>query len=187
MRIWKKIGLGLLGFIEVGIPVIALSVVLISFIANVVARYFFNSPINASYELALGGLLWCLLLSAPYATRKHNHVAFTLLADKLNPAWQMAFRLLGTAFLIFCFAVMLYPSFDWVMFMHRKRTAVLRIRMDLVYFPFVVFNVLTLAHLVYDFVKDIIAVVRAIKGIAPLKPVVHQIGGLPETEAEEGN
>lgn len=187
MKILKKIGLGLLDFVEVGMPVVALSIILLSFIANVVARYFFNAPINASYELALGGLLWCLLLSAPYAARKHKHVAFTLLYDKLNPAWQMVFRLAGTAFLIFCFAVMLYPCFDWVMFMYRKKTAVLRIRMDIVYFPFVIFNVLTLAHLVYDFVRDVIAAVRAITGKEPLKPAVQQAIGPSTANAGKGD
>ena len=69
------------------------------------------------------------------------------------------------SFLIFCFAAMLYPCYDWVMFMHRKYTATLKIRFDIMYFPFVVFNVLTLAHLIYDFVKDLMSLFRKKGGV----------------------
>lgn len=168
MKILKKVGLGLLDFVEVVMPVLALLLTFVSFIVNVVARYVVNAPVNACYELCLTGLVWCLLLSAPYAARKHNNVAFTLLYDHMNPVGQMAFRLLGNAFLIFCFGIMFYPCLDWVLFMHRKYTAVLRVRMDIIYFPFVIFNALTLCHLIYDFVKDVMLCVRAASGKEPL-------------------
>lgn len=71
MKMLKKIGLGLLYFIEVVMPVLALLTTFISFIVNVIARYVANAPINACYELCLTGLVWCLLLSAPYAARTH--------------------------------------------------------------------------------------------------------------------
>ena len=164
LALLKKIGLGLLDFIEVIMPVLALTTTFVSFIVNVVTRYIFNKPVNACYELCLIGLLWCLLLSAPYAARKHTNVAFTLIYDKFSPAGQRVLRLIGNAFLIFCLAAMLYPCYDWVMFMHRKLSATLKIRFDVLYFPFVVFNVLTLGHLIYDFVKDIVEIVRGKKG-----------------------
>lgn len=165
----KKIGLALLNFVEVVMPVMALLVIFISFIVNVVSRYIMNAPVNACYELCLAGLVWCLFLSAPYAARKHTNVAFTLLYDNMNAKGQILFRLAGNAFLIFCFAIMLYPCYDWIMFMARRYTAVLRIPLNIIYFPFVVFNALTLCHLIYDFVKDVIILINAITGKAPLK------------------
>lgn len=168
----KKAGLKALDIIEVAMPVMALLVIFVSFILNAFARYVLRHPINACYELCLAGLVWCLLLSAPYAVRKKTNVMFTLVYDKMNAAGQMAFRLLGNGFLIFCFAVMLFPSYDWVRFMKIKYTAVLHIRMDIVYAPYVVFNVLTLAHLIYDFVVDIRTLVRAIRGEEPLRKEV---------------
>lgn len=160
----KKIGLGILDFTEVVMPVLALLVIFISFIVNVISRYILKAPINACYELCLAGLVWCLFLSAPYAARKHNNVAFTLLYDNVNPFGQLIFRMAGNAFLIFCFAVMLYPNADWVMFMSRRFTAVLRIPMSIIYAPFIVFNALTLCHLLYDFIKDVILLVNVAKG-----------------------
>lgn len=164
MKMIKKIGLGILDFTEVVMPVLALLITFISFIVNVVARYIANAPLNSCYELCLAGLVWCLLLSAPYAVRKHNNVQFTMLYDHMNAVGQMVFRIIGNGFLIFCFAIMLYPCYDWVHFMQRKYTAVLQVRMDIIYSPFVVFNVLTLAHLIYDFVRDVIRIVRAVQG-----------------------
>lgn len=186
METLKKIGLAILDFIEVIMPVMALLVTFIAFIVNVIARYAINAPINACYELCLAGLVWCLLLSAPYAARKHNNVAFTLVYDHMNPVGQLVFRLIGNGFLIFCFAMMLYPCYDWVMFMHRKFTAVLRIRMDIIYFPFVVFNVLTLCHMLYDFVKDIIILVRAVTGKEPLHKENHQEESVADIKMEGG-
>ena len=164
LEVLKKIGLGLLNFTEVVMPVIALTVTFLAFIVNVVTRYILHKPVNACYELCLIGLLWCLLLSAPYAVRKHNNVAFTLIYDKFSPSGQRILRMVGDAFLIFCFVAMLYPCYDWVMFMHRKSSATLKIRFDVLYFPFVIFNVLTIGHLTYDFVKDAIDLVREKKG-----------------------
>lgn len=169
MNTLKKIGLAILDFVEVVMPVMALLVIFISFIVNVVSRYILNAPVNACYELCLAGLVWCLFLSAPHAARVHNNVAFTLVYDSLGAKGQMLFRLLGNGFLIFCFGMMLYPCYDWVMFMARRFTAVLRVPLNVIYFPFVVFNFLTLCHLIHDFVKDIILLVNAIKGKQPLK------------------
>lgn len=170
----KKIGLGLLDFVEVVMPVMSLLVIFGAFILNVVSRYIFKSPINACYELCLAGLVWCLFLSAPYAARKHNNVAFTLLYDKMNPVGQLICRLAGSGFLVFCFAAMLYPCTDWILFMSRRFTAVLRIRMSIIYAPFIVFNTLTLCHLLYDFIKDVILMVKVVTGKVTLKKETNE-------------
>lgn len=170
MKHLKRAGLFLLDFVEVYMPMAALTITFGAFIVNVVSRYVFNSPVNESYELCLAGLLWCLLLSAPYATRRQGHVCFTLLYDKVDEPVRLAFRLIGSAFLLACFLVMAYPCADWVMFMARKRTAILKIRMDIIYSPFIAFTGLTIAHLIYDLVKDLIILVKAVTGKAPLTP-----------------
>lgn len=181
MKALKKIGLFLLDFVEVWVPTICVAVIFGSFIVNVVSRYVFNSPVNACYELCLIGLLWALLLSAPYAIRTHKNVAFTLIYDKFGAWGQLIFRLVGTAFLLFCLIRMFYPCLDWILFMKRKKTAVLKIRYHIVYFPFVIFNVLSICHLLYDFVKDIILAINAISGKQPLIAEHHT----PLTEEDE--
>lgn len=164
----KKIGVKILDFIEVLMPVAALLVIFFAFIANVLSRYILNAPLNACYELCLAGLVWCLLLSSPYAARKHNNIAFTLVYDLLGAKAQIVLHLVGNGFLIFCFAAMLYPCTDWVMFMARRTTTVLKIPLNIIHFPFIVFNILTLCHLIYDFAKDVKRVVDAVTGKAPL-------------------
>ena len=183
MEILKKSGVGILNFVEVVMPVLALLMTFVYFIVNVVARYVMNAPLNACYELCLTGLVWCLLLSAPYAARTHTNVSFNLLYDMMPPVGQLIFRMVGTAFLIFCFAVMFFPCLDWVLFMHVKYTAVLHVRMDIIFFPFVVFNFLTLCHLLYDIAKDIVLCVRVAQG----KDSLHKEYAGPEGELEEIN
>lgn len=171
----KKIVVKILDFIEVIMPVMALVVIFFSFIVNVVSRYLLNAPVNACYELCLAGLVWCLLLSSPYAARKHTNIQFTLIFDMMGAKGQLALRMVGNAFLIFCFGVMLYPCTDWVMFMARRYTAVLRVPMNVIYAPFIVFNVLTLLHLLYDFLVDVKRLVDAVTGKAPLQKIENEI------------
>ncbi len=181
MKILKKIGLFLLDFVEVWMPTIALSIIFVAFILNVFSRYLFRSPINACYELCLAGLVWTLLLSAPYAVRTKTNVAFTLLYDKAGATTQLIMRLIGNAFLLYCLIRMFYPCLDWVLFMHRKRTSVLKIRYDILFFPFVIFNALDIFHFTVDIVRDLIKGFNAITGKQPLVAQHHS----PLTEAEE--
>ena len=89
MKILKKIGVFLLDFVEVWMPTITLAIIFVAFIINVISRYVFRAPVNACYELCLAGLVWTLLLSAPYAVRTKTNVAFTLLYDKAGAAAQL--------------------------------------------------------------------------------------------------
>ena len=181
MKTLKRIGVFLLDFVEVWMPAIALAIIFIAFILNVFSRYVFRSPINACYELCLAGLVWTLLLSAPYAVRTKTNVAFTLLYDKAGAATQLIMRILGNAFLLFCLIKMFYPCLDWVLFMHRKRTSVLKIRYDILFFPFVIFNALDIFHFTVDLVRDLILGFNAATGKKPLAAEHHS----PLGEAEE--
>ena len=166
-------------------PTIALAIIFVAFILNVISRYVFRSPINACYELCLAGLVWTLLLSAPYAVRTKTNVAFTLLYDKAGATTQLIMRLIGNTFLLFCLIKMFYPCLDWVLFMHRKRTSVLKIRYDILFFPFVVFNALDIFHFTVDIVVDLIKGFKAITGKEPLTAQHHTPLG-DEEEAPAG-
>ena len=185
MKTLKKIGIFLLDFVEVWMPTIALTIIFVAFIINVVSRYVFRSPINACYELCLAGLVWTLLLSAPYAVRTKTNVAFTLLYDKANAKVQLIMRLLGNAFLLFCLIRMFYPCLDWVLFMHRKSTPVLKIRYDILFFPFVIINALDIFHFSVDFVTDLITAYNALTGKKPLAVQPQTVSGTEEIPAEQ--
>lgn len=155
MKTFIKIGQRFLDLIEVYIPTFCLIVTFVSFVIQVVSRYCFGSQVRWTYEMCLTGFLWCLLLAAPYAQREHSHVSFTLFYDKLGERGQLAFRLIGTVFLVICFGILLYPGYDWVQFSGIKKSSTLRIPLNYVYAPFVVFVALTLLHLLRDLIKDI--------------------------------
>ena len=184
MKTLKKIGIFLLDFVEVWMPTVALTIIFVAFIINVISRYIFRSPINACYELCLAGLVWTLLLSAPYAVRTKTNVAFTLLYDKANAKVQLFMRLLGNAFLLFCLIRMFYPCLDWVLFMHRKHSPVLGIRYDILFFPFVIFNALDIFHFAVDFVTDLIILFNAVTGRKPLTEQVPAASGAAGTGEE---
>ena len=180
MKTLKKIGIFLLDFVEVWMPTIALAIIFIAFIINVISRYVFRSPINACYELCLAGLVWTLLLSAPYAVRTKTNVAFTLIYDRANAVVQLIMRLVGNAFLLYCLVRLFYPCLDWVLFMHRKRSSVLKIPYHILFFPFVIFNALDIFHITVDLVRDFIITYNAVTGKKPLIAEHHS----PVNEAE---
>lgn len=65
-------------------------------------------------------------------------------------------RLAGNAMLFTAFCLALYPSYDYVMFMGFKKSNVLKIPMDLAFFPFLVYLVFMLGRVGRDILDDII-------------------------------
>lgn len=63
--------------------------------ANVLARYFFNSPIQWAEELARYSFIWVVFMGAVLCTKRRRHIAIDVLLAAL-PAWVAAWvRLLA--------------------------------------------------------------------------------------------
>jgi TRAP-type C4-dicarboxylate transport system permease small subunit len=150
----KNFGSFFLNTIEVYIPVACFSVLFISFIIQIVCRYFFT-PLLWPEELSLMCFVWASLLGGLYAMRDGSQVAFTMIYDAMNPKKQTYTRIAGNFLILLAFIIAFKPSWDYVAFMSYKKSDVLRISMTIVYAPFVVFLADMSIRMIIGIIKDI--------------------------------
>ncbi len=133
-----RAGSTLLDVVEVYIPMISFVVLFLSFMTQIVARYFFR-PLLWPEELSLMCFVWTALLGGIYAKRDNSHVAFTSLYDAVSPKVQRLMRIVGNILILASFVIAFIPSWNYVAFMNYKKSDVLLIPMSIVFFPFIVF------------------------------------------------
>ena len=154
MKKIQKIGKTLVDTVEVYIPFTAFSVLFLVFILGIVFRYFFK-PLTWTLELSLMCFIWTSLLGGIYAKRDDSHVMFTMLYDSVGPLAQLWMRISGNILLIISFLIGLIPSWKYVNFMNYKKSNVLKIPMDIVFFPFVIFLAFMIGRFSIDLVRDL--------------------------------
>jgi TRAP-type C4-dicarboxylate transport system permease small subunit len=150
----KKAGRLIVDTVEVYIPFAAFSTLFTVFILGIIFRYFFK-PLTWTLELSLMCFIWTSLLGGLYAKRDDSHVRFTMIYDAAAPLAQLWMRLTGNALLVISFAIGLYPSWKYVNFMNYKKSNVLKIPMDIVFLPFVIFLAFMIGRYLIDIVTDI--------------------------------
>jgi TRAP-type C4-dicarboxylate transport system permease small subunit len=153
-RLLVKTGRFLVNVIEVYVPVITFVVLFLSFMTQIVARYFFR-PLLWPEELSLMCFVWTALLGGIYAKREQAHVAFTMLYDAVKPRTQAWMRIIGNVMMLFAFVLAFYPSWKYVSFMGYKKSDVLLIPMNIVFMPFMVFLADMIVRVAIDIVVDV--------------------------------
>ena len=152
--ILKKVGLLLLDTVEKYLPMTVFAILFITFIIQIVCRYFFV-PLTWPLELTLMCFIWTALLGGLLAKRTDDHVVFSMVYDAVKPKTQLLMRLVGNTLLFASFCMALYPSYDYVVFMGFKKSNVLKIPMDIAFSPFIAFLVFMLGRLGRDIVIDL--------------------------------
>ncbi|HUX42398.1 MAG TPA: TRAP transporter small permease [Rectinemataceae bacterium] len=150
----KSVGKFLLDTIELYIPALAFSTLFVSFMTQIVNRYFFK-PLTWPEELSLLCFVWVALLGGLYAKRSESHVSFSLVYDLFKPKGQARIRIVGNALLALSFVIALKPCWDYVFAMSYRKSDVLHIPMQWAYFPFIVFLVDMIVRLAIDIWRDV--------------------------------
>ncbi len=153
-RVLSKTGRFLINVIEVYVPVITFVVLFLSFMTQIVARYFFK-PLLWPEELSLMCFVWTALLGGIYAKRENAHVAFSMVYDAVKPRTQAWMHITGNVMMLFAFVLAFYPSWKYVSFMGYKKSDVLLIPMNIVFMPFMVFLADMIVRVVIDIVVDV--------------------------------
>jgi TRAP-type C4-dicarboxylate transport system permease small subunit len=78
-----------------------------------------------------------------------------MLYDVCSPRLQKAMRIAGNVLMLFAFVIALVPSWKYVSFMAYKKSDVLLIPMNIVFFPFMIFLVDMIVRIVIDLAKDL--------------------------------
>lgn len=150
MKNVARVGKFLLDLVEIYIPVVTFVVMFLAFVLQIVTRYFFNYPLAWPFELSSLAFVWTILLGACYAVRKKDMVEFGVLYELFSEKSRLWLTLFGHLIVVSSFLIALYPIYDYIQFLARQRTTVLRIPFNYAYFPFVVMILVMIGHSIND-------------------------------------
>jgi TRAP-type C4-dicarboxylate transport system permease small subunit len=150
----KSVGKFLLDLIELYIPALAFVTLFVSFMTQIVNRYFFK-PLTWPEELSLLCFCWVALLGGLYAKRSETHVSFGMFYDLFKPRGQARIRIVGSALLLVAFVIAVKPCWEYVSAMGYRKSDVLKIPINWAYSPFIVFLLDMIVRLALDIRRDI--------------------------------
>ena len=113
--------------------------IVLTFGANIVARYLFSRPIIWADELVVVLLIWVTFLTTALVTQEREQVIFDLVYERLSPAGRRVMLIVGSALLAGILAAALPAVISYTAFLWRERTNVLEWRLDWVYSCFAFF------------------------------------------------
>ncbi len=142
-------------FFELYLPCLTFSMMFLAFVMQIVCRYLFNNPISWAFEFTTFCFVWTVLFSALYAKRTRSHVKFSIIYDMLSERAQLWVRLCGNILIVFTFIAAVYPSYDYIMFMGYKKSTILHIPYNILYFPFIIFLLGMIIRFSGDVISDL--------------------------------
>jgi TRAP-type C4-dicarboxylate transport system permease small subunit len=157
---WQRAGQILIDIPEKYISSLAFLTLFVVFVIQIFFRYVLNRPLIWPYELSIFAFIWTAVLGACFAKRYNVHVVFSLVYDRMNPLGQLIFRLIGNFLIFSAFAIALYPTFDFIRFMHIDTSVALKIPFDIAYGPYLIFMALIMGRFGYDLYTDIRKLVK---------------------------
>lgn len=150
--------------IEIYIPVASFSVMFITFIIEVFWRYILNDPLTWPFETTTIMFLWTVLFGAIYTMRKRQHIVFSLLYDVVPPRVQRIMRFTSNGIMFVGFGAAIYPSYQFISFMHTQSSPVFGVPFSIIYAPFLLFLVMIMYYSLRDIIDDIRDMIRLREG-----------------------
>lgn len=150
----KRIGQGLLDSIEIYIPTLTFVTLFIVMMVQIIFRYFFV-PLTWPLELSLFCYIWTILFSVGYGMRDDSHITFDVVYDKMPRTGRIIFRLIGNVLVMSSFIIAFYPSYKYINFMGFKHSDALRLPMNWVYSPYMVFMAVVIGRSGVQIFKDL--------------------------------
>lgn len=141
--------------IEIYISIFAFTVMFLTFIIGIIARYIFNHPLTWTYEVSVIGFSWAVILGACYAMKTDSHVKFTLIYDRLSRKKGAVLRLIGNLLIFVAFILLIVPSAKYVAFMDFQSTAVFHIKLSWIFAPFVYFLISIIIYTFNQLMEDV--------------------------------
>lgn len=155
----RRLGQGALDVIEIYIPSITFVALFFVMLLQVFFRYFLE-PLTWPLEFSLFGYIWTILFSVGYGLRNDEHISFDLVYDSIKPKGQIIMRIIGDTLVVSSFAIALYPSYKYIVFMGFKHSDAMGLPMDWVYAPYMVFTAIIIGRFGRRLVKDTLTLIR---------------------------
>jgi len=118
-----------------------LAVMFVSFMLGIISRYVFNNPLGWTLELCLTMWLWLVFWGAAFNLRDIDHIRFDMLYIEVNKRTRRVFALVSAVAIIAGLLAALPATLDYITFYKIKKSATMRIRLDVVFSVYGIFVV----------------------------------------------
>lgn len=114
---------------------------------QVISRYILNDPSSLTEEFVRFSLIWLSMLSAAYVVGKKNHIAITLLSDRLQYNKKLFLDIvIQVSFLLFGAIIMVFGGYKTVTISIAQISPSLNISMGFVYSSLPVSGILIILY-----------------------------------------
>jgi TRAP-type C4-dicarboxylate transport system permease small subunit len=134
--------------VAMDIAALMLGGVFIVFLIQIAARYIFNAPASWTLEACLTLWLWLVFWGGAFVLTEKDHVRFDILYDSVRARTRRIFAFVSAVAIGGGFLAALPATWSYIDFYQIKRSAVLGIRLDIV---FSIYGIFALAMIVRYF------------------------------------
>lgn len=111
------------------------------FIIQVFFRYVMNDPLRWSEEFVMICFIWTVFWAAAFMVPIREHVSFDVVYEVVGPRTRRVFSIIAMVAVIVAFLMLIPPTLDYLDFLQRKKSPVLRIQMHWIYGCYILFVV----------------------------------------------
>jgi TRAP-type C4-dicarboxylate transport system permease small subunit len=137
------------------IAIAMLSIMFLSFIAQITWRYVLNDPLSWSLELCLMMWLWVVFWGSAFCLRNDEHVRFDMLFLIVRPRIQRIFAGISALAIVVGMIASWHGTYDFVSFLKIKKSVSMRIPLAYVFSVYLLFIVATVVTYVWRLKKII--------------------------------
>ncbi|HEY1386397.1 MAG TPA: TRAP transporter small permease subunit [Dongiaceae bacterium] len=112
-----------------------------AFMVQIVSRYIFDAPVSWSLEICSIGYIWIVFWTCDILVSERQHIIFDVLYVKFPPPWRRIVGIVNTATLGLIFLAALPTTLEYIHFLARRKTMILKLPFDIVYSCFAVFMI----------------------------------------------
>ena len=148
-KIWKIFA----DAFEVYLAATCFAVMFFAFILQIFTRYIMGYQVGWTYEATVIGFMWVVAFGGSYASRLREHVAFSMIYDKMSVRGRALTEIISNIAIIIGFIILFMPALSFIDFMKIKKTAVMKVPISVLYAPFIYFIVSSTVYVVRDTYK----------------------------------
>lgn len=113
----------------------------VGFMVQVFWRYVLNAPLPWTGEAVLIAFVWSVFWATAFMVPLRGHVTFDVVYDLVDDPTKRVFAIISMVVLLIAFVILIPYTWDYLDFLTRKKSPVLRIPMHLVFSCYLIFVV----------------------------------------------